>query len=144
MAPLWSPEHLPPGTLHSRLRLSPSRKGPIPTSPSTWRPRSSTINGFWGGTVKEPSNILELNQGVKKIFPNLFSEHFFTIKYYISLIIKDWKDTLVFLKFYKDGFLEERFCFERSMNQNRAKIVNKSDHWINLFLSCAYKTMDIP
>ena len=53
MEPLFTHFHLPPGTLHSRLKLSPSRKGPIPTSPSTCRPLSSTINGFWGGTVKE-------------------------------------------------------------------------------------------
>ena len=43
---------LPPGTLHSRVSVSPSRKGPTPSSPPslTWRPWSSMIIGFCGGT----------------------------------------------------------------------------------------------
>ena len=62
MEPLFTHFHLPPGTLHSRLKLSPSRKGPIPTSPSTWRPRSSTINGFWGGTAIRKKYVLQVNR----------------------------------------------------------------------------------
>jgi len=46
----------PPGTWHSRVRVSPSLKGPMPISPSTWRPRSSMIKGFWGGTEKQTKN----------------------------------------------------------------------------------------
>ena len=44
---------LPPGTWHSKVMLSPSLNGPMPTWPSTCRPRSSMISGFWGGTEKK-------------------------------------------------------------------------------------------
>ena len=137
----------------------------------TWKPRSSTIDGFWGGTVKEPSNILELNQGVKEIvvsfFQRIFSNkvHIFWEGHKILLNLHHrfvlsssfWKILSAFSEYMNfeiyhwlsriesyNGFFEKRFCFKHSMNQNSAKIVNKSDQRVNLLLSCACKTTDIP
>ena len=56
---------LPPGTWHSNVMLSPSLNGPTEPCPSTCLPRSSIINGFWGGTEKyEIHLILNLIQNI--------------------------------------------------------------------------------
>ena len=64
---------LPPGTWHSNVMLSPSLNGPTEPCPSTCLPRSSIINGFWGGTEKyEIHLILNLFQTNSYLMSTIF------------------------------------------------------------------------